>query len=294
MENSGPVTIAQLLYPSVDAVDFARIVSELERGLTRLKADQVIISWDNDDVVTFDLPSTRILLALTESPDRAIFACLTVSVGPNPRAASRNTGGFDTLCSHLVERIQARFLPISILWQTRADQADLSAVEALAILVPGIQPALPTSESIVEQVLRTDRNKALDLPAAATLNATIAHLKRPVRSVSPVLVAVNDHPTLPKLRQTDSPHLTLVAAGGGAEMAGVTAPYSTQMRLAAHCFNATLIVVWAPLGAAVMTYSLLRGEDMRLSSRLMAVAGTAFALVHSPYGQSIAAMAGVN
>ena len=67
--------------------------------------------------------------------------------------------------------------------------------------------------------------------------------------------------------------------------------YSTQMRLAAHCMNATLILVWAPLGAAVMTYTVLKGENMRLSARMMAVTGTLFALAHSPVGQTMAAMA---
>ena len=55
--------------------------------------------------------------------------------------------------------------------------------------------------------------------------------------------------------------------------------------------NATLILVWAPLGAAVMTYSVLRGENMRLSARMMAVAGTIFALANSPVGQTVAAVA---
>ena len=57
--------------------------------------------------------------------------------------------------------------------------------------------------------------------------------------------------------------------------------------------NATLIVVWAPLGAAVMTYAILRGEDMRLSGRLMAMTGTLLALAQSPIGHSMKAMAGV-
>jgi hypothetical protein len=63
------------------------------------------------------------------------------------------------------------------------------------------------------------------------------------------------------------------------------------MRLAAHAMNATLIVVWPPLGAAVMTYSVLRGENMQMSARLMAVAGTFYALAHSPIGQGMVAMA---
>ena len=62
-------TIAQLLYLEVQAFDFARIVAELETVLTRVpgdpaRAEPVRIIWDSDDLVTFDMAETRILLAL--------------------------------------------------------------------------------------------------------------------------------------------------------------------------------------------------------------------------------------
>ena len=45
-------------------------------------------------------------------------------------------------------------------------------------------------------------------------------------------------------------------------------------------------------GRPVMTYSLLKGEDMRLSSRMIAVVGTLLAVNNSPFGDSVRAMAG--
>ena len=66
---------------------------------------------------------------------------------------------------------------------------------------------------------------------------------------------------------------------------------SLQMRLAAQCFNATLILVWVPLGAAMLIYTLLKGEDIRLSARLIAVTGTVLALANSPVGHTVKAMA---
>lgn len=48
-------------------------------------------------------------------------------------------------------------------------------------------------------------------------------------------------------------------------------PPSAQMRLASHAMNATLIVVAFPVGAAVTTYSLVRGGDIRLSAQAMAI-----------------------
>lgn len=72
-----------------------------------------------------------------------------------------------------------------------------------------------------------------------------------------------------------------------------SAVLSTPMRLAVHALNATLIVVWAPLGAAVMTYSLLKGEDLTLSARLMVLTGLIATAIESPFGQQMAAVAGM-
>ncbi len=63
---------------------------------------------------------------------------------------------------------------------------------------------------------------------------------------------------------------------------------STPMRLAVHAMNATLILVWLPLGAAAMAYSLVKGEDIRVSGRLMAVTGTFLAFAQSPWTPTIA------
>ena len=66
---------------------------------------------------------------------------------------------------------------------------------------------------------------------------------------------------------------------------------STQMRLAAHAMNATLIMVALPVGAAMMTYSVLRGEDMRLSTAAMVATGLGVTVLQSPLAQSFLALA---
>jgi hypothetical protein len=63
---------------------------------------------------------------------------------------------------------------------------------------------------------------------------------------------------------------------------------SAQMRLAVHAMNATLIMVWLPLGAVAMAHGLVRGEDMRLASRLMVLTGSIGALAQTPLGQQAA------
>lgn len=119
-----------------------------------------------------------------------------------------------------------------------------------------------------------------------------ARAKAQARSTaSPLSEVANDRPVLldahdrELTRLRDALYLT--------EPEDAPAPMSTQLRLTAHALNATLILVWAPLGAAVMTYTLLKGEDMKLSARMMVLTGLFATALGGPIGQHVAAIAGV-
>lgn len=329
-------TIAQLLYPDLQTLDFGRIVAELDTVLTRLRGSDVAICWDCDDLVTFDLPETRILLAWFDTGTRGRGGCLTVSVGPNPSATDPlSKAEHEVLCSRLVERIEGRFAPAGVLWLQVSGPVDSELVDDLIDTLPEVGgPSLPPIDSILDALSRADLHKAdlqsrpphprsvsapeLSRMATEPTRAAVADVPKPAASVfaakptkasrrrlripapvakqivvAGVAEAANDQPHLPLPKNVELERLR-GALYPVVEEASEKAVYSTQMRIAAHCMNATLILVWAPLGAAVMTYSVLKGEDMRLSARLMAVSGTFFAVAHSPVGQSFAAMAGVN
>jgi hypothetical protein len=53
---------------------------------------------------------------------------------------------------------------------------------------------------------------------------------------------------------------------------------STALRLAAHAINATMVAIALPVGAAAMTYSFMRGENVNASARMLAVLGIAIGL----------------
>ncbi len=100
----------------------------------------------------------------------------------------------------------------------------------------------------------------------------------------------NDRPTLPHPRNLELARLR--DALYQADPEELPAPLSTQLRLTVHALNTTLILVWAPLGAAVMTYSLLKGEDMKLSARLMVLTGLFATAIEGAMGQHMAALVG--
>ena len=126
---------------------------------------------------------------------------------------------------------------------------------------------------------------------SATARARARAKARARALASPPSEIANDRPTLPQPHNRELARLR--DALYQADAAEIPAPMSTQLRLTAHALNATLILVWAPLGAAVMTYSLLKGEDMKLSARLMVLTGLFATAIEGTIGQHMAALAGV-
>jgi hypothetical protein len=275
-------TIAQLLYPNEQAVDFARTVVELETVLTRLRGDALEVEWDCDDVVCFDTSETRILLSRARYGRGGQEACLTVAVGPlhpHPGPASDELVNHQALCSRMVERIQRRNPPNAILWREVEGRVDADVSDEFVDMLPQASAALPTVDSILDHVTRTDLFKTAPLDRA---EAKPAQRNR-------ILVARRNLQGRGYPREEIQGRLRRTFARPQPAPRPV---YSTPMRLTAHCLNAALIVVYPPMGAAVMAYSLVKGEDLRLSSRLVAVVGTVLSLAQTPFGHSVAAMAG--
>lgn len=275
-------TIAQLLYPTEKALDFARIVAELETVLTKLRGEALQVEWDCDDVVCFDTSETRILLSSAEYGRAGQDACLTIAVGPrrpHPGPASDELVNHQALCSRLVERIQKRNPPNAILWRESEGPVNADVSDELLEMLPQPTTTLPPVDSILDHVVRTDLFKTAPL---ANIAGQPARAKRVIAARrNPHARGYSREEIQAKLRQSFT-----------RPQAEARPVYSTQMRLTAHCFNAALILVYPPVGAAVMAYSLVKGEDLRLSARLMSVAGTIFAVAQTPFGHTVAAMAG--
>ncbi|KAF0171442.1 MAG: Uncharacterized protein FD162_2974 [Rhodobacteraceae bacterium] len=53
---------------------------------------------------------------------------------------------------------------------------------------------------------------------------------------------------------------------------------SLPLRIAAQSINLSLIVTALPIGAAALTYNVLRGEDMTFTARLTTLTGLALAI----------------
>lgn len=241
-------------------------MTELEGLLSRMRNNVLRTRWDYEDIVVFDIGETRIVLGWSEDLTDTRPACLLVSVGPLPSLATEaHDPAHEVLCSRLVERIQTRYPPDAVLWRQLPLAIEPELVDALI-------DALPSAHEVLGP---------LEQPAPASA--------APDRKVQQSLMPANDSPDLPKRAETE---LDRVRAALYPPPAVASPTETAQMRLAAQAMNATLILVWMPLGVAAMTYSLIKGENIGFSARMMALTGTLIGWSQTPFGQQVVALAG--
>lgn len=162
---------------------------------------------------------------------------------------------------------------------------------------PAAQPASTQIDENVASLALEGEEKGAELITlkfsgkSATARARARAKARASARTTPLSEIANDRLTLPHPHSRELARLR--DALYQADPEEIPAPMSTQLRLTAHALNATLILVWAPLGAAVMTYSLLKGEDMKLSARLMVLTGLFATAIEGSMGQHMAALVGV-
>ncbi|MCF1709665.1 hypothetical protein L0V05_12660 [Tabrizicola sp. J26] len=257
----------------------------LDRISGRYPADEVV--WHEQEEVT-----------TAETIDRLLDQL------PAPEIAPPTAAEFDRLMARLDDELRAR-AP-----EHDSELVIEASVEPTGAEAPGFWSALLDTD-IAQRAFAMARQKSEAAAAARSRRITVPELAEeaeletveavPAAAVSvtdqtvtvPAAVAANDRPDLPlpmidelaRLRAALYPEEPVTTAEE-------TARPTTAMRLAVHAMNATLITVYAPVGAAVMTYSILKGEDMRLSGRMMALAGAFLALTNTPMAHQVMAAIG--
>ena len=259
-------TIAELLFLQSPNLNFARLVADLDAVLARFHDKDRQLTWDCEDMASFDMPGTRIVLATSDAPRPGIAASLTLSVGPSHLPPRLNAHPqrrhapvrHEALCSKLIERVQARLNPDAVYGHEWAHPVTAEVIDSLAY-------AQPKSSQ------RADPDHPIfTLLDEGNVDAVYQRGFQPS----------NDRPDIPRPRDPELSRLRLALYP--TEQAVPPYLISPQMRLAAHTMNATLIMVALPVGAAMLTYSVLRGENMRLTSAALVATGIASHLLQGP------------
>ncbi|QYK42657.1 MAG: hypothetical protein KF887_05990 [Paracoccaceae bacterium] len=268
MHQSG--TVVLLAHADDHPPNFARLVAAFRAILAPVHGRQLELGWDCDDLAMFDLPTGRIALGWDDRPANGNLACLLVSVAPRPDVATcASPVGHEEMCAQLVRRLHERHPALAIRWLQAAEAPRADLPDAL----PDGLPPSPGDRAGPEPDVLVD-----PLPRAASAQGGAE--------------AANDRPALPATRSAELARLREALYPANPEEL-VPARMNAKLRLAAHAMNATLILVWAPLGAAAMTYAILRGEDMRFSARLVVLTGLFASAINAPMIQRMAALAGV-
>lgn len=313
-------TIAELLFLQAPPMNFARLVGDLDAVLARVHQTDRILTWDCEDIASFDMPGTRIVLATSENPRPGVAASLTISVGPSHLPPARidcdelgTMSRHAEFCSKLVERVHPRLHADAIFWHQCAGPVEADLIDHLAYSAPADAEPEAKHHTVFDQLddhnidavyargfgpcgaksaVKPDAKPHAAPKTGPTARAPDAEVKTKTKARTSEATAApsNDQPRIPRQR-----NLELERVRTALYPAPTPPPphlVSPQLRLAAHTMNATLIMVALPVGAAMLTYSVLRGENMRLTTAALVATGFASTLLQSPFGQQLAAIAG--
>ena len=238
MKNSITSVIAEMIFSTEIATNFAKLVGELDRILERTQSGQRQLNWDYEDIAIFDLPGVRFVLNTVEADVSNAHPSLMISVGPSHLATELGQAptDFTSLCVRLVEKVQSRFDVAAILWHEYEGVVTPELLDALA----DAQPELP-NEMLPGQPIAFCFADATEIqPHVVVPHSTIGAFEKPVE----IFQAHNRCPILARLRGALYP-----------EFPDAMELPAASMRLTAQTMNASLVMVWMPFGEDEITYS---------------------------------------
>lgn len=284
-------TIAQFVFDRDPALNLALLVSELDAALGRSGAGRRAVTWDSDDIAFLDLDGARFTLSYTGESAPGLPSSLMLSVGPGPD--SRDMPGdhrrYHDLCHLIADRLRARFAPRETLWHHVAGPVTADLVDDLFDRLPDLSGAAP--QPLARRTPQAEAIRAFpeaDMPAsfvekAMAIRAAKAERARAAMKPSPKSAPAaktepaNSQPDLPRRPAADLSRIRAALYPPEQE----TPSENVRMRLAATTLDVTMLVVYLPMGAAMLTCSALKGGNIHQSARMMALACTALALGHA-------------
>lgn len=142
--------IASLVYARRPKLNFAGAVAEMDAALREVGAASYRLLWDQDDLVSFDVDGSRVVLGLGDAlrtatgKISAMVTTLVISIGNGPKAGlpTKLADHRAALLSAIVERFHASHPPECTLWSEighvfTADDFDLTLAEAAEALIIG-------------------------------------------------------------------------------------------------------------------------------------------------------------
>lgn len=296
MQLTSGTTIAQFLFDHDPALDLPRLVGELDTALQKSGAGQRRITWDCDDLAFIDVDDARFALGYADAASGMDRRSLMVSVGPPPGLdGDFDTGRHASLCQSIAARLRDRFEPEHTVWHSVKGPVTTDLIDDLFDRLPEFDatPKRPNDlRSAPARALRAfpeaDRSEPVSFAEKAqAVKAAKAERARAIEAqkhASGIPEAAN---TIPPILRPPRTELGRVRAALYPE-AEAEKPQDLRMRIAAHTMDTTLMLVFLPAGAAMLTYSVLKGGNVNASARMMAMTCTVLGLSQfSPWAAGV-------
>lgn len=289
-------TIAQFVFDHDPALDLPLLVKELDSALQRSGAGRRMITWDGDDLVLLDVEGARFTLSYT-GDGNGNPASLMISVGPGigGLADPADRRRHDELCHLIAARLKARFSPGRMLWHQVTGPVTPDLIDDLFDRLPDFdvtqKPAATQVRSEAAKVLGafpesedlktvSFAEKARAIKAAKTEHARATRLAKSAQAPDPAN-------SQPDIRRSINPEMARLRAALYPDPTPGAAQQNVKLRLAASTMDMTLMVVFLPAGAAMLTYSLLKGGNVNASARMMALTCSILGLSQLPFAHSL-------
>jgi hypothetical protein len=293
-------TIAQFVFDRDPSLNLAVLVKELDAALERSGAGRRSVTWDCEDLAFVDLDGARFTLSYTGDAGPGLPSSLMISVGPGPHSpydpADRRR--YEDLCHLLADRLRARFAPQQTLWHQVAGPVTADLIDDLFDRLPdfsnGKASAPLARRSAPAEAVRAFPETDADLPVsfvekamaikAAKAERARAAMKGFQATRKPAAPVANSQPDLPRRPATETAQIRAALYPEDTQ----TPQQTVRMRLAASTMDITLMVVFLPAGAAMMTYGLMRGGNVTSSARMLALTGALIGLSQLPFASQLA------
>lgn len=281
-------TIAQFVFDRDPALNLPVLVRELDAALGRSGAGGRSIIWDCDDLVFLDLDGLRFTLSYSGDTLPGLPPSLMLSVGPGPghRQRPQDRRRYDDLCHRIADRLRDRFAPRDTLWHQVAGPVTADLVDDLFARLPdlsgGTSPLPFARRSAPAKAIRAFPETENDMPVSfveKALAIRAAKAERARAATHPATAVPKPANSQPDIVPQNICDIRRISTNLHAQDEA-TPSENIRMRLAASTLDVTLMMVYLPMGAAMLTISLFKGGNVTSSARVMALTCTALAFSH--------------
>ncbi len=287
-------TIALVTYETSSRINFAHIVGEMQRSLDKSPQSNYALTWDHDDIATFDFESTRIVLSLEDNAaptEEPVHDRLLISVGPPSKGPLRRQPeiSYEQLCSVIVERVCAYYETQPVYWQQVEECVTSETVDEIFDRIALAQSKTQTIDGEAEAVagaterhtqeniihMSAPKSRFPNFRTKGDARNTARARKIPLSMLRGRAGEVANDVAGGRFQESDQLRAVRTALYEEQDATKATGPErnSVAVRLTATAMDATLVVVCLPVGAAMLAYHIFNGGELRRTAQVMTVTG---------------------